>query len=174
MPNCARANRAVLSCARPTAMRRLALIVLVVLLAVGRPGAVASATRVVHAPHVDVLYDDPALAAYAQKVAGAAETELVRVAALFGRRPFPIRIRLQGGDDIFNAFALPLPRPHVTFRPLFPMGGVVGFHGADLTPGCSRASRRGWSPAWDRVAVSTTRAPVPCSGRSPPTERCPP
>ncbi len=113
--------------------RRLALVVLAVLLVVGRPGDVASAMRVVHAPHVDVLYADPALAAYAQRVAHAAETELEQVAALFGRRPFPIRIRLQGGDDVFNAFALPLPRPHVTFRPLFPIDGTVGFHGTDLT-----------------------------------------
>ncbi len=110
-----------------SAPRRIALLVLVAL------SGWASATRVVRAPHVDVVYDDPAMAAYAQQVAAAAETELVRVAALFGREPFPIRIRLQTDDDVFNAFALPLPRPHVTFRPLFPVGGEVGFHGSDLT-----------------------------------------
>jgi hypothetical protein len=112
---------------------RAALRLLAVLLLAAGPGAHAVAARVVHAPHVDVLYEDPALASYAQQVASAAETELVRVAALFGRAPFPIRIRLQGGDDVFNAFAMPLPRAHVTFRPLFPLAGTVGFHGGDLT-----------------------------------------
>jgi len=93
----------------------------------------AGATRVVSAPHVQVLYEDPAMAAYAQQVARAAEAELTRVAALFGRAPFPVRVRLQAGDDVFNAFALPLPRPHVTFRPVFPVDGSLGFHSSDLT-----------------------------------------
>ena len=129
--------RAHLYCAMPDsvegrARQRVLRLLAALLLAVG-PGAHAVAARVVHAPHVDVLYEDPALAPYAQTVAAAAERELLRVAALFGRAPFPIRIRLQGGDDVFNAFALPLPRPHVTFRPLFPLDGTVGFHGPDLT-----------------------------------------
>ncbi|HKI56057.1 MAG TPA: hypothetical protein VKB31_02805 [Trueperaceae bacterium] len=93
----------------------------------------AGATRVVRAPHVEVLYDDPAMAGYAQQVAHAAEVQLTQVAALFGRAPFPVRIRLQAGDDVFNAFALPVPRPHVTFRPLFPLDGGLGFHSRDLT-----------------------------------------
>jgi len=114
------------------ARERVLRVVAALVLLVGA-GAHAIAARVVHAPHVEVLYEDPALAAYAQRVAAAAEVELRRVAALFGRDPFPIRIRLQGDDDVFNAFALPLPRPHVTFRPLFPLDGTVGFHGPDLT-----------------------------------------
>jgi len=110
---------------------RLAGILLVGALGLAFPWA--GATRVVRAPYVRVLYDQPALAGYAQQVARAAETELVRVAALFGRDPFPVRVRLQSGDDQFNAFAMPIPRPHVALRALFPLDGALGFHTADPT-----------------------------------------
>ncbi len=91
----------------------------------------AHASQVVRAPHVLVWFDDPSLAGYAQNVADAAEEQLAAVSALFGLPPRDVTVRLADDSDVFNAFALPLPRPTVTLRTLFPIGGEVGFAAGD-------------------------------------------
>ena len=85
------------------------------------------ATQEVIAPRVRVLYDDPALAEYAQQVALEAEAALDILKAYFGEPERPIAITINNNSDVFNAFASPLPRPKVSLRTLFPNDGLLGF-----------------------------------------------
>jgi len=72
------------------------------------------------APRVRVIYHDPALASYAQRVAGTAEAALTVLEGLFAHTT-PVVITLDASGDVFNAFAPPLPRPTVALRALFPL-----------------------------------------------------
>lgn len=85
------------------------------------------ATQEVVAPRVRVLFDDPALAAYAQRVAAEAEAALDVLVPLFGFPPPPIVIRVEGGTDVYNGLASPLPRPNVGLRALFPTDTPLGY-----------------------------------------------
>ena len=105
--------------------------VLAVVLAVLLAWPAAGATEVVSTDHVRVLFDDPALGAYARRVAQSAEVALTRVAALFGRPPLPVVVRVRGDNDAFNAIASTLPRPNVEVRALYPVDGAVGFRSDD-------------------------------------------
>lgn len=84
---------------------------------------------VVRTPHVSVLFEGAAFEPYARQVAVRAERELVRVAALFDRAPFPVTLRIDPSVDVFNAFASALPRPHVVLRAVTPAGSVIGWDG---------------------------------------------
>jgi hypothetical protein len=83
------------------------------------------------APRVTVLYDDPALAGYAQQVATAAEAALDILTQLFETEPPRITLDIDASTDVFNAVAPPLPRPKVALRALFPLGGEFGFRAED-------------------------------------------
>lgn len=82
--------------------------------------SLASAGQEVVAPRVRVLYEDPRLAPYAQRVAREAEAALDALVPLFGFAPPPVTLRLEGTTDVYNALASPLPRPNVGLRALFP------------------------------------------------------
>ena len=95
-------------------MRRLFILLLVLIF------SLAFATQEVVAPRVRVLFDDPALEPYAQRVAREAEGALDSLIPLFGFSPPPITLRLEDTSDVYNALASPLPRPNVGVRALFP------------------------------------------------------
>jgi hypothetical protein len=88
---------------------------------------VSFATQEVVAPRVRVVFDDPALAAYAQRVAREAEGALDALVPLFGVPPPPIVLWVEGGTDVYNGFAAPLPRPTVGLRALFPTDTSLGY-----------------------------------------------
>lgn len=92
----------------------------------------AFATQALVAPRVTVLYDDPALFDYAERVATAAEAALDILTELFETVPPRITLDIDAGTDVFNAVAPPLPRPKVALRALFPLGGELGFRAEDL------------------------------------------
>jgi hypothetical protein len=85
------------------------------------------ATQEVVAPRVRVLFDDPALADYAQQIAAEAEAALDILATYFGNPEKSIAITINNNSDVFNAFGSPLPRPKVSVRALFPNDGLLGF-----------------------------------------------
>ncbi len=91
----------------------------------------AWAEREVVAPRVRVLYDDPALGAYAQRVAHEAERALDVLEPLFGELPGVVTLRLRDDTDAFNAFARQLPHLYVDVRALFPIEGTIGFGAED-------------------------------------------
>lgn len=101
-------------------MHRPLLILLAFLLSVWGGSAVALAAQEVVAPHVRVLFDDPALEPYAQRVAAEAEAALDALTPLFGPPPLPVTLRLENTTDLYNALASPLPRPNIGLRALFP------------------------------------------------------
>ncbi len=78
------------------------------------------ATQEVVAPRVRVLFSDPSLEAYAERVAHEAEAALDVLIPLFGFSPPPLTLRLEDTTDLYNALASPLPRPNVGLRVLFP------------------------------------------------------
>jgi hypothetical protein len=91
------------------------------------------ATREVVAPRVRVLFDDPDLQAYAERVAREAEGALDALVPLFGFTPPPITLRLEDTSDLYNALASPLPRPNVGLRALFPTEVALSYRaGSDL------------------------------------------
>ena len=80
-----------------------------------------------------VLFDDPALETYAQRVAHEAERALDALVPLFGFSPPPIVLRLENTSDVYNALASPLPRPNVGVRALFPTEVALSYRaGSDL------------------------------------------
>ncbi|MFO7545825.1 MAG: hypothetical protein R6W77_10050 [Trueperaceae bacterium] len=112
------------------------------------PGAFA-AEQIVLGP-VLVVYDEPALRPYAERVARLAAQELVRVAGVFGRTlrwpddppaperagedapvTLPVTVRITTTSDAFNAFGLPLPRPTVVVRALEPSLAGIGLGSDD-------------------------------------------
>lgn len=91
------------------------------------------ATQEVVAPRVRVLFDDPGLKAYAERVAREAEGALDALIPLFGFTPPPITLRLEDTSDLYNALASPLPRPNVGLRALFPTEVALSYRaGSDL------------------------------------------
>jgi len=117
---------------------------LTVCLALALPGA-SAAEQIALGP-VRVVYDDPALRPYAERVARLAARELMRVAAVFGRSlawpagaatgsqesmPTPVIVRITTDNDAFNAFGLPVPRPSVVLRALEPSLVGIGLGSED-------------------------------------------
>lgn len=90
----------------------------------------ALAAEEVVAPRVRVIYHDPTLAEYAQRVAATAERALAVLEGLFDHAP-PVVITLDADTDVFNAFAPPLPRPTVALRALFPVYGELPYRHDD-------------------------------------------
>ncbi|MBS3934076.1 MAG: hypothetical protein KGZ35_06950 [Truepera sp.] len=88
------------------------------------------AAQEVVAPRVRVIYHDPALADYAQRVAHTAERALTVLEGLFAHTT-PVVITLDASTDVFNAFAPPLPRPTVALRVLFPLYGELSYRDPD-------------------------------------------
>lgn len=80
----------------------------------------------VAAPRVRVLFEDPALLAYAQRVAREAEAALDVLEPLFGSAP-PVTLRVEGETDVYNGLASALPRPNVGLRALFPTDTALGY-----------------------------------------------
>ena len=91
----------------------------------------AFAAQEVTAPHVKVIFNDPAETAYAERVAAAAERALDVLIPLFGYVPPPITLRLEDTTDVYNALASPLPRPSVGLRQLFPTEVSFGYRAKD-------------------------------------------
>ncbi|HEX7022011.1 MAG TPA: hypothetical protein VF171_04070, partial [Trueperaceae bacterium] len=91
----------------------------------------AFATREVVAPHLRVLYDDPALSEYAQRAAANAERALAALAPLWGPERERVTLTLDASTDVFNAFARVLPHPGVTLRPLFPTEDELAYGARD-------------------------------------------
>lgn len=91
----------------------------------------AFATQAVVAPRVKVLFDEPALWNYAERVAVEAEGALDTLIPLFGFEPPPITLRVENTTDLYNATASPLPRPNVGVRALFPTEISLGYGARD-------------------------------------------
>jgi len=79
----------------------------------------AYASTEVVSTHFIVIYQDPALDDYAQSLANEAEQALQVLSEVFSTPEKPIIINLDSFSDSFNAFASPIPRPTMTFRPLY-------------------------------------------------------
>ncbi len=107
-------------------------------------GRAAAGAWELAAGSVRVVFDDPALRPYAERVARVAERELSRVAALFGRplgadapagsgavQDLPVTVRITAASDAFNAFGLPVPRPTVVLRALEPSLAGIGLGSDD-------------------------------------------
>ena len=90
-----------------------------------------AATQEVVAPRVRVVFEDPALEGYAQRVAVAAERALDTLIPLFGYEPAPITLTLENTTDVYNATASALPRPLVAARALFPTDVSLGYRAED-------------------------------------------
>ena len=95
------------------------------------PTSLASATQEVVAPRVRVLFEDPALEAYAQRVAAEAERALDVLVPLFGYEPATITLTVENTTDVYNATASALPRPSVATRALFPTDISLGYRAED-------------------------------------------
>ena len=93
--------------------------------------SLAAATEEVVGERVRVLFADPALEPFAQRVAAGADEALVALAELFASEPPSVVLVLDGSTDVFNASAPSLPRPTVALLPLFPLQGETGFGGPD-------------------------------------------
>jgi len=91
----------------------------------------AFGTEEVVTPHFRVLYEDPELAPYAQRVALEAERALDALVPLFGFQPPLVIVRVEGTTDLYNAFAAPLPRPSLGLRALFPTDISLGYRVQD-------------------------------------------
>lgn len=76
---------------------------------------------------IRVVFANEALEPFARDIITAAEAALDVLEPLFGLPSEPIVIRLEENTDIYNAFALSLPRPTVALRPLFPNSAALGF-----------------------------------------------
>jgi hypothetical protein len=83
------------------------------------------------APRVRVLFDDPALEAYAQRVANEAERALEVLLPFFDFQPPPLTLLLKDDGDVYNAFALALPRPTTVLPALFPSEVQLGYGAED-------------------------------------------
>ena len=93
--------------------------------------SLAFATQEVVAPRVRVIFEDPALEGYAQRVAGEAERALDVLIPLFGYEPAPITLTVENTTDVYNATASALPRPSVATRALFPTDISLGYRAED-------------------------------------------
>ena len=93
--------------------------------------SLAFATQEVVAPRVRVLFEDPALEAYAQRVAAEAERALDVLVPLFGYEPATITLTVENTTDVYNATASALPRPSVSTRALFPTDISLGYRAED-------------------------------------------
>ena len=89
------------------------------------------ATQEVVAPRVRVLFEDPALEEYAQRVAAEAERALDVLIPLFGYEPATITLTVENTTDVYNATASALPRPSVATRALFPTDISLGYRAED-------------------------------------------
>ncbi|HHO56382.1 MAG TPA: hypothetical protein ENK21_08315, partial [Trueperaceae bacterium] len=76
----------------------------------------AFATKQIETAHFIILYENIALADYAQDVAAEAERALEILAPIFSTPKNKIIIRFETNNDSFNAFATPLPRSTMVFR----------------------------------------------------------
>ena len=90
-----------------------------------------AATQEVVAPRVRVLFEDPALEGYAQRVAVEAERALDVLVPLFGYEPSTITLTVENTTDVYNATASALPRPSVATRALFPTDISLGYRAED-------------------------------------------
>ncbi len=93
--------------------------------------SLAFATQEVVAPRVRVLFEDPALERYAQRVAAEAERALDMLVPLFGYEPATITLTVENTTDVYNATASALPRPSVATRALFPVDVSLGYRAED-------------------------------------------
>ena len=91
----------------------------------------ASATQEVVAPRVRVLFDNPDLEPFAQRVAAEAESALDVLTPLFGAAPGIITLTIDPSTDVYNATAFALPRPKVALRALFPNDLSLGYRAQD-------------------------------------------
>lgn len=80
---------------------------------------------------MSVLYEEPRLDDYAQRIAATAEVALDALAGLFDVEPPRITITVDDVTDVYNAFAPPLPRPRVVMRALFPTEVPLGYRTED-------------------------------------------
>jgi hypothetical protein len=91
-----------------------------------------SAMQEVVAPRVRVLFADPALEPFAQRVANEAERALGALSVVFEPQPItPITIVVVGDTDLYNAVAPPLPRPRTVLHALFPVDTDLGYRAED-------------------------------------------
>lgn len=91
----------------------------------------AFAAQELVAERVKVLFDEPGLWRYAERVAAEAEGALDTLVPLFGFEPPPITLRVENTTDLYNAVASPLPRPNVGVRALFPTEISLGYGARD-------------------------------------------
>ncbi len=91
----------------------------------------ALATQEVTAPRVRVLFEDPALEPFAQRVAAEAERALDVLVPLFDFAPGTITLTIDPTTDVYNATAFALPRPKVALRALFPNDVNLGYRTED-------------------------------------------
>lgn len=82
-------------------------------------------------PRARVLYQEPGLAAYAQRVAAAAERALDVLEPLFGPLEGRVTLRVRDDTDVYNAFATPVPHRYVDLRALFPTGSSLSLRAED-------------------------------------------
>lgn len=76
----------------------------------------AFATSQIESEHFIILYENPEMAEYAQKVAAEAEWALEILSPVFTSPKDKIIIRFDTSTDIFNASATPFPRSAMVFR----------------------------------------------------------
>lgn len=74
----------------------------------------------ISAPGVKVLFEEPELEPFGQRVASKAVEALDKLSELFGATPPPVTITIDGRTDRYGAIAPPLPRPSVSLPALFP------------------------------------------------------
>ena len=78
-----------------------------------------------------VLFDDPSLEPFAQRVAAEAEEALDVLIPLFDFAPDTITLTIDPTTDVYNATAFALPRPKVALRALFPNDLSLGYRTQD-------------------------------------------
>ena len=106
-------------------MRLLSFILLLTL------SSFAFASQEILTEQVRVIFDGEELEPYAGDIAEQAEAALAALEPLFGVPDGRVTINLETSTDIYNAFALPLPRPSLRLRTLFPNGGYITFAAED-------------------------------------------